>query len=80
MGRIRSTPRRSRVVSVCLGRAGLKDVAELCKRDLAARPVRDGNVCDQLLLIAVEWDLDFDRLDQQSEACLRAIADLLGGV
>jgi hypothetical protein len=34
-------------------------------------------VRDQLLLIAVEWDLDRDRLDQQSEACLRYVADFL---
>ena len=38
--------------------SGLKDVAELCKRDFAARPARDWNdVRDQLLLIGVEWNL-----------------------
>jgi hypothetical protein len=58
--------------------SGLKDVAELCKRDFAARPARDWNdVRDQLLLVGVEWKLDCDRLDQQSDACLRAIAVLL---
>jgi hypothetical protein len=58
--------------------SGLKDVAELCKRDYAARPGRDCNeVRDQLLLIGVEWDLSRDRLDQQSQACLRAIATFL---
>jgi hypothetical protein len=57
---------------------GLKDVAELCRRDYAARPARDANhVRDQLLLIGIEWDLDRDRLDQQSEACLRCVADFL---
>ena len=57
---------------------GLRDVAELCKRDNAARPGRDCNaVRDQLLLIAVEWDFTRDRLDQQSDTCLRAIAEFL---
>jgi hypothetical protein len=57
---------------------GLREVAELCKRDYAARPARDTNhVRDQLLLIGVGCDLDRDRLDQQSEACLRCVADFL---
>jgi hypothetical protein len=48
--------------------SGLKAVAELCKRDFAARPARDWNdVRDQLLLIGIEWNLDCDWLDQQSE-------------
>jgi hypothetical protein len=34
-------------------------------------------VRDQLLMIAVEWNLDRDSLDQQSEACLRCVADFL---
>jgi hypothetical protein len=55
--------------------SGLKDVAELCKRDYASRPGRDfHDVRDQLLLIGIEWDLGRDRLDRQSAACLRAIA------
>jgi hypothetical protein len=45
--------------------------------DLAAHSGRDRNVREQLLRIAVEWNLDCDRLDQQSDACLRAIADFL---
>jgi hypothetical protein len=58
--------------------SGLKDVAELCKRDFATRQARDWNdVRDQLLLIAIEWNLDRDRLDQQSDACLRAVAAFL---
>jgi hypothetical protein len=58
--------------------SGLKAVAELCKRDFAARPARDWNeVRDQLLLIGIEWNLDCDRLDQQSDACLRTVAALL---
>jgi len=59
-------------------RMGLRDVAELCRRDYAARPGRDCNaVRDQLLLIAIEWNLTRDRLDQQSDTCLRFIADFL---
>lgn len=58
--------------------SGLKDVAELCRRDYAARPGRDWHdVRDQLLLIGIEWDLTRDRLDQQSQTCLRAIAQFL---
>jgi hypothetical protein len=58
--------------------SGLKAVAELCKRDFAARPARDWNdVRDQLLLIGIEWNLDCDRLDQQSDACLRTVAAFL---
>ena len=60
------------------GGSGLKDVAELCRRDYAARPGRDWNdVRDQLLLIGIEWDLTRDRLDQQSRTCLHAIAQFL---
>jgi hypothetical protein len=58
--------------------SGPNDVAELCKHDFAARPARDWNdVRDQLLLIGIEWNLDFDRLDQQSDACLRTVAAFL---
>jgi hypothetical protein len=60
------------------GSVGLKNVAELCRRDYVARPGRDCNeVRDQLLLIGIEWDLTSDRLDQQSDACLTSIADFL---
>jgi hypothetical protein len=59
-------------------KSGLKDVAELCRRDLAARPARDWNdVRDQLLLIAIEWDLRHDTLDRQSDTCLRTVANFL---
>ena len=57
---------------------GLADIAELCRRDLKARPTRDcHNVRDQILQIAIEWDLDRDALDQQSNVCLRAIVSFL---
>jgi len=57
---------------------GLTQVALLCRRDYAARPGRDYNqVRDQLLMISIEWDLDRDRLEQQSDACLSCVADFL---
>jgi hypothetical protein len=34
-------------------------------------------MCATSLLIAIEWNLERDRLDQQSDACLRAIATFL---
>ena len=71
-------PSRPASPSCCRLTAGLKDVAELCKRDFAARPARDWNdVRDMLLLIGIEWNLDSDRLDQQSDACLRTVAAFL---
>ena len=60
------------------GESGLKRVAELCKRDCSARPGRDWSlVRDQLLTIAADWDLLRDRLDQQSDECLRGLAEFL---
>ena len=57
---------------------GLADIAELCKRDLKARPTRDcHDVRDQILQIATEWNLDRDALDQQSDVCLRAVMSFL---
>jgi hypothetical protein len=56
----------------------LVDIAELCKRDLKARPARDRHdVRDQILQIAIEWDLDCDTLGQQSNACLGAVMSFL---
>jgi hypothetical protein len=58
--------------------SGLKNVAELGKRDFAARPARDWNdVREQLLLIGIEWNPDCDRLDQQSDGWLRTVAAFL---
>jgi hypothetical protein len=57
---------------------GLADIAELCKRDLKARPTRDCHaVRDQVLTIGIEWDLDRDALDRQSNGCLRAVVSFL---
>ena len=68
----------ARLPQVEFWKMGLRDVAELCRRDYAARPGRDCNaVRDQLLMIAIEWNLARDRLDQQSNTCLRFIAQFL---
>ena len=69
---------QARLPELLPANSGLKDVAELCKRDFTARPARDWNdVRDQLLLIGIEWNLDCDRLYQQSDACLRTVAAIL---
>lgn len=68
----------ARLPEVTFWAMGLKDVAKLCRRDYVARPGRDCNdVRDQLLLIGTEWDLARDRIDQQSDTCLRVIAGFL---
>ena len=68
----------ARMPDVTCQKAGLRDVAELCKRDFAARPGRDSTrVRDQLLLIASEWDLNHDRLDKQTNICLGSVASFL---
>jgi hypothetical protein len=57
---------------------GLKDIARLCKRRVAARPGRDWHeMRDVLLTIGCEWDLANDRLDEQSNACLHYLARFL---
>jgi hypothetical protein len=54
------------------------EIAELCRRHAAAHLCHDWNARrDQLLLIAVEWDISRDRLDLQSDECLQAIAEFL---
>ena len=69
---------QARMPDVLPAESGLRDVAEVCRRDYAARPGRDCNdVREQLLMIGIEWDLDRDRLDRQSDACLRCVADFL---
>ncbi len=55
---------------------GLHEIAGLC-----AKRVRAGHdvhaVRDELLTIACEWDLTHDRLEDQSDVCLDAIATFL---
>jgi hypothetical protein len=55
---------------------GLQEIAALC-----AKRVRAGHdvhvVRDELLTIACEWDLARDRLEDQSDVCLDAIASFL---
>jgi hypothetical protein len=59
-------------------RAGLDDVAELCRRHALAHPGRDWNdVRDDILVIGCEWDLATDRLDAQSDLCLEHLARFL---
>jgi hypothetical protein len=60
------------------GRAGLSDVAEVCRRHALAHPGRDWNdVRDDMLMICCEWDLANDALDAQSDACLDCLARFL---
>ena len=66
---------RERLPDKSAATIGLADIAELCKRDLKARPTRDcHDVRDQN---AIEWDLDRDALDQQSNVCLSAVMSFL---
>jgi hypothetical protein len=59
-------------------RAGLKDVAELCRRRAASRPGADWHaVRDHILTIGCEWDLTTDDLELQSDACLHWLARFL---
>ena len=68
----------ARMPEVVPASSGLKDVAELCRRDYAGRPGRDWtDVRDQLLTIAIEWDLANDSLGRQPDACVRALAVFL---
>ena len=69
---------KARLPHKCAATIGLADIAELYKRDIKAHPTRDcHNVRDQILQIVIEWDLDRDALDQQSNVCLRAVVSLL---
>jgi hypothetical protein len=52
---------------------GLVDVATACR----IRGVGKWATHDDLLTIACEWDLARDQLDDQSDACLAAIARIL---
>ena len=57
---------------------GLMEIAEVCRRQVTARPGRDWNETrDQILAIGCEWDLANDRLEEQSDACLRSLATFL---
>jgi hypothetical protein len=52
---------------------GLMDVATACR----IRGVGGSVTRDDRLVIACEWDLARDQLDNQSDACLAAIARVL---
>jgi len=65
---------------MCDQHVGLADIAEICRRQVLARPGRDwALVRDQILTIGCDWNLDQDRLDQQSDACLDHLALFLRG-
>ena len=58
--------------------AALQEIAALCSKRAPAQGARDCHVVrDQLLTIACEWDLGRERLEDQSDACLAAIAVML---
>jgi hypothetical protein len=67
-----------RMPGACEQAVGLAQVAALCRRQVLARPGRDwALVRNQVLRIGCDWDLDNDRLDQQSDACLDFLATFL---
>ena len=69
-----------RMPSVCDLQVGLVEIAELCRRQVLAHPGRDwALVRNQILRIGCDWNLDRDRLDQQSHACLDHLASFLKG-
>jgi hypothetical protein len=59
------------------GRAGLKDIAELCRRHALVHPRDWNDVRDGMLMICCEWDLVNDSLDAQSDLCLDRLAQFL---
>lgn len=56
---------------------GLRQVAELCRRDSLARPRDCNRMRDQMLTIGCDWNLSRDRLEEQSDCCLQGVADFL---
>jgi hypothetical protein len=68
---IRRAVARSR--SAATAHIGLLDVATACRIRGVGGPVTR----DDLLIIACEWNLARDQLDDQSDACLTAIARVL---
>jgi hypothetical protein len=68
----------ARMPESCDQAVGLAQVAELCRRQVLARPGRDWALLrNQILRIGCDWDLDNDRLEQQSDACLDYLASFL---
>lgn len=67
-----------RMPGICDQQVGLSEIAELCRRHVLAHPGRDwALVRNQILRIGCGWDLDRDRLDQQSHARLDHLAFFL---
>jgi hypothetical protein len=58
---------------------GLQEIGTLCRQRARSLTGRDCHaVRDLLLTIASEWDLGCERLEEQSDVCLAAIAEMLG--
>jgi hypothetical protein len=57
---------------------GLDQIVDVVKANSTPRGGRSWHdVRDQILSIAAEWNLRIDDLEQQSDQCLRCLADLL---
>ena len=63
----------SRVRPTTTASIGLLDVANACR----IHGVGGWTTRDNFLIIACDWDIACDRLDDQSDACLAAIARVL---
>jgi hypothetical protein len=68
---------KARMPELANATVGLKQVAELCRRDALVRPRDCNRMRDQMLTIGCEWDLTRDRLEDQSDRCLEHVADFL---
>jgi hypothetical protein len=56
---------------------GLAKIAKLCRRRTTSRSFPAPHAMRQeLLTIAADWDLSRDRLDAQSDDCIRRIAEI----
>ena len=58
---------------------GLADVAQLCAAVAECSSQNAHDVRDTVLTIGCEWNLDRDRLEHQSDECLRLIASFVLG-
>ena len=57
---------------------GLREIADVCRLRAKAMLERDCHTArDALLTVACEWDLTRDRLEDQSDACLAIIVEVL---
>ena len=56
---------------------GLAEVAKLCAMIAECSSQNGHDVRDTVLAIGCEWNLDLDRLEHQSDECLRLIASFV---